>query len=67
MLILRGYDDTKGVFIADDSYFGVGIAYPYDSFVTHQWKAFDFEYMPVYEPENEARIKALVGRTGMIS
>ena len=47
VLILRGYDDTKGVFIADDSYFGVGIAYPYDSCVNHQWKAFDFEYMPV--------------------
>lgn len=59
--ILRGFDDDQGVFIADDSYIGNSITYPYEQFDLTQWKAFNREFLPVYKGENEALLKAIVG------
>lgn len=59
--IIRGFDDRQGVFIADDSYMGVNITYKYDEFEYAQWKAFNREYLPVYTPDKEALLKAIVG------
>lgn len=59
--IIRGYDDEQGVLIADDSYIGVNITYPYDEFVQNQWKPFNYEYLPVYKKGNEELLKAIVG------
>jgi hypothetical protein len=61
VIILRGYDDNEGVFIGDDSYIGVGVKYPYRVFDGEQWKPFNRGYMPVYKPEQEGVIKAIVG------
>lgn len=59
--IIRGYDDAKGVFIADDSYLGNTITYPYEQFDRDQWKPLNREYLPVYLPENEALAHAIIG------
>lgn len=59
--ILRGFDDEKGVFIADDSYLGTNIVYKYDEFEETQWKAFNREYIPVYRPELEEKLKVIIG------
>lgn len=59
--IIRGYDDEQGVFIADDSYIGVNITYPYEQFAKTQWKAFNYEYLPVYRPGSEVLLRAIVG------
>jgi len=59
--ILRGFDDEKGVFIADDSFIGVNIVYKYDEFDKTQWKAFNREYLPVYKAEQEKLLKEIIG------
>jgi tetratricopeptide (TPR) repeat protein len=59
--ILRGYDDTLGVFIADDSYIGVNITYPYEQFDQTQWKPFNREYLPLFKPGGSALLEAIVG------
>lgn len=58
--IIRGYDDTKGVFIADDSYIGVNTKYKYGEFDQGQWKAFNREYLPVYNADQEPLVRAIV-------
>lgn len=60
-IIIRGYDDDKKVLIADDSYFGVGIPYPYDQFEKTQWNELDYEFMPVWKGNREAVVQAIVG------
>lgn len=59
--IIRGYDDSQGVFIADDSFIGVNITYPYEEFDKTQWKPFNREYLPVYKPESEELLKSIIG------
>lgn len=59
--ILRGYDDALGVFIADDSYIGVNITYPYEEFDQTQWKPFNREYLPLFKPGGSALLEAIVG------
>ncbi len=61
VLVVRGYDDAEGVLIADDSYFGVGIKYPYSTWEETQWKPYNREFMPVYKSEDEDLVKAIVG------
>lgn len=61
-MIIRGYDDELGAFIADDPYFGVGIKYKYESFEQGQWKPFNREYMPIYLKDKEPIVKAIVGK-----
>lgn len=59
--IIRGFDDEQGVLIADDSYIGVNITYPYEIFTNSQWKPFNYEYLPIYKEESESLLKAIVG------
>ncbi len=61
--IIRGFDDEQGVLIADDSYLGTNITYPYTQFDQTQWKAFNREYLPVYKPGSEALLKAIIGES----
>jgi hypothetical protein len=58
--VVRGYDDDRGVFLVNDSMVGAGIAMPYSEF-EELWRAFDFRFIPVYRPEDEPRIVALLG------
>lgn len=59
--LIRGFDDQKGVFIFDDSYLGNNYEIPYETFDQKQWKAFNREYLPLYQPEHEALLQAIVG------
>jgi tetratricopeptide (TPR) repeat protein len=61
VLIIRGFDDNERVLIADDSYFGVGIKYPYSTWEETQWKPYGREFMPVYLHENEDLVRSIVG------
>lgn len=61
VLIIRGYDDSEGVLIADDPYFGVGIKYPYKTWDEGQWKPYNREFMPVYRADKENIVKAIIG------
>lgn len=59
--IIRGFDDEKGVFIADDSFIGINITYKYEEFDLYQWKPFNREYLPVYKPEQQRLLDAILG------
>lgn len=61
VLIIRGYDDSRGILIADDSYFGVGQEYAYDTWDETQWKPYNREFMPVYTKDKEDLVKAVIG------
>lgn len=60
--IIRGFDDERGVLIADDSYLGANIVYAYEEFEQLQWKPFNREYVPVYRAEQEGKVKEIVGK-----
>ncbi len=59
--IIRGFDDDQGVLVADDSFLGVGVTYPYEEFEEKQWKPFNREYLPVYAKDKEKVIRSIVG------
>lgn len=58
--VVRGFDDTRSAFLINDSMIGAGIAMPYAEF-EELWRAFDFRYLPVYRPEDETRVLAILG------
>jgi len=60
-VIIRGYDDEKGVFIFDDSYLGNDTTHPYDAFVNAQWKPYNREYLVMYKPEQEQLAEKIIG------
>ncbi len=59
--IIRGFDDDQGILIADDSFLGTGITYPYEEFEEKQWKPFNHEYLPVYTKDKEAVLRSIIG------
>ncbi len=58
--VVRGYDDGRAVFYVNDPMRGANAALSYDWFVEN-WKPFSYRYLILYRPEDEARVKALVG------
>jgi tetratricopeptide (TPR) repeat protein len=56
--IVRGYDDSRQVFIQDDSYEGKNLEYAYNTF-DEMWKPFNYGYMIVY-PQNRSEIVAAI-------
>lgn len=58
--IVRGYDDTRSVFIQDDSYEGPNIEYSYETF-SQMWKPFNYGYILVYPKEKNEVVKAILG------
>lgn len=62
-IIITGYDDGRGVLIADDSYIGVNVTFPYEQFSEMQWKPFNYEYLPVYKNDMEPVVNAIVGES----
>lgn len=57
---VRGYDDARGVFIANDSMLGRGVSFPYDWFGAI-WQPFAYRYMVLYRAEDEPKLRAIVG------
>jgi uncharacterized protein len=57
---VRGYDDARGVFYVNDSMLGRGVALSYDWF-GRNWQPFSYRYMVIYRPEDEPKLRTLVG------
>jgi len=58
--IVRGFDEGAKVIIDDDSYFGPNRKISYFEFMS-MWQPFNYAYIPVYKPEKEETVKAILG------
>ncbi|NTV36569.1 MAG: hypothetical protein HGA53_06410, partial [Anaerolineaceae bacterium] len=58
--VVTGFDDNKGVFIAQDSYLRPNLEEPYDVFLK-DWRSFNYTYIILYKPEKEAEVMAMLG------
>jgi hypothetical protein len=58
--LVRGFDDAKGVVIVNDSLVGENYQIPYAEFDSI-WRTMNYRYIPVYRPESEPLVKAIVG------
>jgi len=58
-VLLTGYDDKKAVFISQDVYLGPNQELNANQLL-EDWKAFNYIYMVVYEPQHETKIKSLL-------
>ncbi len=58
--LVRGYDQASGVFIVNDSYVGPNLRYSEADF-DQWWVAFHRVYLPVYRPEQEPLVRAIIG------
>ena len=58
--VVRGYDTAQGHFIANDPYTGPQFVIPYAQF-DEWWRPFGRGYIPVYRPEQEALVAAILG------
>lgn len=63
-LLLNGYDDAEGVFIAQDPQHGAAKGadkkIPYDTLMS-AWKPFNYLYMVIYFPKDEAEVQSILG------
>lgn len=59
-LLITGYDDGQGVFVAQDPLRGSDRKVPYDKLMT-DWKPFNYLYMVIYFPQDEQEVKSLLG------
>ncbi len=59
-LLLTGYDDATQTFTVQDAYYGPDKKIPYEQLVS-EWKPFNYLYLVVYFPEQEAGIQTLLG------
>lgn len=57
---VRGYDDARGSFYVNDSMLGRGVPLSYEWFAAN-WQPFSYRYMVLYRPEDEPRLRAIVG------
>ncbi len=58
--VVRGYDDRRGGFIVNDSMIGPDVFFPYAEF-EELWRAFNYRYLPVYQPEDAPKVAAILG------
>jgi hypothetical protein len=59
-LLLTGYDDAAGVFIAQDTNIGPNQRVSYEV-LDEGWRAFNRVYLLIYPPDQQAAIEALLG------
>jgi len=58
--VIKGYDDTKGVFIDEDGIQGENFPISYTDFM-NLWKPFDDEYIVLTPPDKKAEVEAILG------
>ncbi|MGA7669108.1 MAG: C39 family peptidase [Nitrolancea sp.] len=58
--VIRGYDDERGGFLVNDSMIGSDVFFSYTDF-EKLWRAFDYRYIPVYLPEDQEKVAAIIG------
>jgi tetratricopeptide (TPR) repeat protein len=59
-LLLTGYDDATQSFTAQDSYHGANQTVTYEK-LEEEWKPFNYLYIVLYLPQEEAEIKSILG------
>ncbi len=59
-LLITGYDDTKKIFVAQDSFVGTNQIYEYDK-LGNTWQFFNHVYIVAYPPGDEEKIKEIMG------
>ncbi len=59
-LLLTGYDEATQTFIAQDPYKGPDKSVSYEQ-LESEWKPFNYLYLVVYLPDNEAEMATLLG------
>jgi len=59
-LLITGYDDNAKVFTAQDPLRGPDQKIPYDKLMV-DWKPFNYLYMVIYLPKDEAEVKSILG------
>jgi tetratricopeptide (TPR) repeat protein len=59
-LLITGYDDNAKTFTAQDPLRGPDQKIPYDKLMT-DWKPFNYLYMVIYLPKDEAEVKSILG------
>ena len=58
--VVRGYDQRAEVIIVNDPYTGPEVRFSYALF-DERWRPFNRSYIPVYLPEQEAVVRAILG------
>ena len=58
--IIKGYDDSKGVFIQDDSYQGKNLEYTYKD-LNKLWSAFNYQYIVLVRPAQKETAEKILG------
>jgi hypothetical protein len=58
--VVRGYDDAKSTFYVNDPMLGNMVPLSYTWF-QNNWQSFSYRYMVIYDPKDEAMLKAIVG------
>ena len=58
--VVRGYDQGAGIIIVNDPYTGPDVRFSYALF-DERWRPFNRCYIPVYLPEQEAVVRAILG------
>lgn len=59
--IIKGFDNSRGVFIQDDSLQGKDLEYSYDDF-DEIWKKFNYEYLILVPIDKEDAIRQIIGQ-----
>ena len=59
-LLITGYDDATGMVTAQDPLRGPDKKIPYDQLMS-DWKPFNYLYMVIYLPQDEAQVQSLLG------
>jgi tetratricopeptide (TPR) repeat protein len=58
--VVKGFDDSTGEFVQDDSLQGKNLRYTYDEFDVI-WKKFNYEYLVLVPAEKEAVVRNILG------
>jgi hypothetical protein len=58
--VVRGYDNARATFYVNDPMLGNGVPLGYQWFQDN-WQPFSYRYMVIFDPKDEALLKAIVG------
>jgi peptidase C39-like protein len=58
--VVRGYDDAASTFYVNDPMLGNMVSLSYRWF-QNNWQSFSYRYMVIYDPKDEAMLKAIIG------
>ena len=58
--VVDGYDDSKGVFLVEDSYVQPVNGVTYKDMQDY-WRDFDYTYLVIYPPDQEAEVLSILG------